>query len=109
MSKHTFILITVLAVLLAVPPDAWSKIGGGDVTYAPKGAGKVLFQHEYHVKLKGMKCNNCHYKTFQMRGGDAYKMDMGTLTKGQFCGICHDGKKAFDVKAPQGCVRCHKD
>jgi len=100
----------VAVFIVLAPLAAVAKIGGGDVEYKPKGAGKVVFAHEYHVNLKGQKCSNCHYKTFQMKGGDAaYKMDMSTLTKGQFCGSCHNGQKGFDLKSPDSCKRCHKD
>jgi len=100
----------VVGLFVLAPLTALPKVGGGDVEYKPKGAGNVVFAHEYHVSLKGQKCSNCHYKTFQMKGGDAsYKMDMSTLTKGQFCGSCHDGKKGFDLKAEDSCKRCHKD
>lgn len=99
----------VVGLFVLAPMTALPKIGGGDVEYKPKGAGKVVFAHDLHVNQKGQKCSNCHYKTFQMKGGDAsYKMDMSTLTKGQFCGSCHDGKKAFDLKAADSCKRCHK-
>jgi c(7)-type cytochrome triheme protein len=99
-----------LVVVMALSPlFAFGKVGGGDVEYKPKGAGHVLFQHEYHVNLKGTKCNSCHYKPFAMSGNAPYKMDMKTLTKGEFCGICHDGKKAFDLKTPANCKKCHKD
>jgi c(7)-type cytochrome triheme protein len=103
----SFLALSCLLALL-LPGIAGSKIGGDDITYNPKGAAKVVFQHEYHVNVKGMKCNNCHYQKFQMRGNSAYAMDMGTLTKGQFCGSCHDGTKAFDVKDAANCGRCHK-
>lgn len=107
-------ICTVIAALFALilsllPLTAISKVGGGDITYTPKAANKVVFQHEYHVRLKGMRCNNCHYKTFQMRGNSEYSMDMTTLTKGKFCGSCHDGTKAFSVKDAAVCARCHKD
>jgi c(7)-type cytochrome triheme protein len=87
---------------------SYAKIGGGDVEYKPKGAGRVLFQHEYHVNLKGIRCNNCHYKPFAMSGGQ-YKMDMSKLTKGDFCGACHNGNNAFDLKTSANCRKCHKD
>jgi len=32
-------------------------------------------------------------------GPGFYKMDMSKLTKGDFCGKCHNGQKSFDVKA----------
>jgi len=100
-----------LALLLTVlPTAALSVMGGGDVAFAPKGVGKVVFKHEYHVTVKGITCANCHDKTFQMRGeASLYKMDMAILTKGQFCGICHNGIRAFDVKDEKNCKRCHKE
>jgi c(7)-type cytochrome triheme protein len=89
---------------------AMAAVGGGDIRFTPKGAGTVVFEHEYHVNLKGRKCSACHDKPFQMRdGASAYAMDMATLTKGKFCGICHDGQKAFDIKDAKSCARCHKD
>ncbi len=109
MKLSAWFIAIVACVCILAPLTALSKVGGGDITYRPKGAAKVTFNHEYHVSLKGQRCNNCHYKTFQMTGGAEYKMDMATLTKGKFCGSCHDGRKAFDVKDANGCKRCHKD
>jgi c(7)-type cytochrome triheme protein len=99
--------LLALAIALA-PLTALSKVGGGDIDFKPKGAGAVMFKHEQHVNYKGFKCADCHYKTFQM-GGTSYKMDMSALTKGAFCGKCHDGLKAFDVKDANSCARCHKE
>ncbi len=108
--RHSSFRAAVLTCAFVIAPlTAFSKVGGGDITYTPKGADKVTFNHEYHVSLKGQRCNNCHYRTFQMKGGAEYKMDMATLTKGKFCGSCHDGKKAFDVKDANSCKRCHKE
>ena len=36
------------------------------------------------------------------------KMPMAAMNEGKFCGACHDGKKAFSVKAPADCVKCHQ-
>jgi len=36
------------------------------------------------------------------------KLTMAAMNEGKFCGACHDGKKAFSVKAPADCVKCHK-
>jgi hypothetical protein len=33
---------------------------------------------------------------------------MAAMNEGKFCGTCHDGTKAFSVKAPADCVKCHK-
>jgi len=101
-------LITVLFVFLVLPAAARAqKVGGGDVHFTPKNSGPVQFSHQKHVKDKGIKCTSCHYEIFQMAQG-SYKMDMSKLTKGDFCGKCHNGEKSFDVKAPEYCGNCHK-
>jgi c(7)-type cytochrome triheme protein len=38
----------------------------------------------------------------------SYKMEMGKITKGDFCGKCHNGGKSFDVKDAKNCDKCHK-
>ena len=70
--------------------------------------GKVIFDGKVHAD-KGLKCADCHTKPklFEMKkGGD--KMSMAAMNEGKFCGTCHDGKKAFSVKAPADCAKCHQ-
>ncbi len=99
---------TCLFLLFAVPISAMAQTsGGGDLTFYPKGVGKVLFSHELHVKAQGLKCTRCHYHVFQMTK-ESYKMDMSKITKGAFCGTCHNGEKSFDVKDSKNCTKCHK-
>jgi len=106
--KVSILVCAFLAGLTALAPlTALSAVGGGDVEFTPKGAGKVVFKHESHVNYKGFKCADCHYKTFQM-GGTSYKLEMSALTKGAFCGKCHEGTRAFDVKDEKSCKRCHQ-
>jgi c(7)-type cytochrome triheme protein len=92
--------------LLLMPLTAPADVGGGDVEFKPKGAGKVLFRHETHMNYKGHTCSSCHFKPFS-QGGPSYHIDMNLLSKGAFCGKCHDGKTAFDVKDAVNCDRCH--
>jgi len=33
---------------------------------------------------------------------------MEKINKGQFCGICHNGERAFGVKDKANCEKCHK-
>ena len=100
--------ITLVMIVLLVPMAAIAqKVGGGDLTFSPKNASPVVFSHEKHVNDKGLKCTGCHYQIFQMQQG-SYKMDMNKLTKGDFCGKCHNGQKAFDVKDRKNCSRCHR-
>jgi c(7)-type cytochrome triheme protein len=97
-----------MAICIMVPFVASAeKIGGGDLTFTPKGASQVVFSHQYHVQAKGLKCTGCHYSVFQMNQG-SYKMDMSKITKGDFCGKCHNGTKSFDAKDSKNCAKCHK-
>lgn len=105
MKKITHILIGI-ACLVPLSASA-QKIGGGDLIFSPKNARPVLFSHEKHIVEQDLKCTNCHYGIFQMAQGSD-KMQMDKITKGDFCGKCHNGRKAFDVKDPNNCKRCHK-
>lgn len=70
--------------------------------------GKVSFDGKVHAD-KGAKCADCHTKPklFEMKkGGD--KMTMAAMNDGKYCGACHDGAKAFSVKATADCAKCHK-
>ncbi len=104
--KKIFAIFFVFSMMLVSGAGA-QVVGGGDLTFRPKGADPVAFSHEVHVKSKGLKCTGCHYQVFQMTQG-SYKMDMSKLTKGSFCGKCHNGEKSFDVKDAKNCVKCHK-
>jgi c(7)-type cytochrome triheme protein len=99
--------IMVVIICIVIPFGAAAqKIGGGDLTFSPKNAAPVVFSHEKHLKAKEPKCSACHYHTFQMEKG-SYKMDMTKMTKGAFCGRCHNGELAFDVKDQKSCSLCH--
>ena len=102
------ILVFFLVCIIAVPVFVLGQsVGGGDLTFKPKGVAPVVFSHQVHVSVKGLKCSGCHYHVFQMTKG-SYKMDMSKITKGDFCGKCHSGQKSFDVKDTKNCAKCHK-
>ncbi len=104
--KSSFALLAVLFLVLPVG-TAFADVGGGDLSYNPKNAKPVLFSHAKHVDGKEYKCSACHNHTFQM-AKDTYKMDMSKITKGQFCGRCHNGERSFDVNDKASCGKCHK-
>lgn len=105
---RAMLAVVLVAVYFLVPLSAFAqKVGGGDLTFTPKNASPVVFSHEQHVKGKGIKCTACHYQIFQMTKGSD-KIDMSKITKGDFCGNCHNGQKSFDVKDEKNCGRCHK-
>jgi c(7)-type cytochrome triheme protein len=102
------ILVFCLLLCVLVPSIVFAEnVGGGDLTFTPKGSGKVIFSHQTHVVSKGLKCSGCHYHVFQMAKG-SYKMDMSKITKGDFCGKCHNGQKSFDVHDNKNCAKCHQ-
>ncbi len=105
--KNAVVLTAVLFLALSAG-DAAAAVGGGDLTFKPDNANAVTFSHDQHVTAKGLKCSACHNSgMFHMvKGSD--QMDMSKFTKGQFCGRCHNGTQAFDVKDKAGCGRCHK-
>jgi len=106
MKRRTVAVVVVLS--LAVPLIAFAqRVGGGDMTFSPKNASPVVFSHEKHVNEKGIKCTGCHYQIFQMTQG-SNKIDMSKITKGDLCGKCHNGQKAFGAKDEKNCVRCHR-
>lgn len=59
------------------------------------------FNHESHSKLFG--CKECHSKIFLMKAGTAH-ISMKDINAGEYCGACHNGKKAFPSSE---CNKCH--
>ena len=91
----------------ALRRDRTGPGGRGTIRFEPKGAAPVVFNHEKHVAANDRKCSRCHYGLFVMEKG-SNKMNMSMITKGNFCGACHNGKQAFDVEDKAQCARCHR-
>lgn len=97
-------LVAAAAVLLLGASGAWAKIGGGDISFSPAGAAGVVYSHETHIRA-GLKCSDCHYHIFNTKEG-RQDITMAQMEKGFFCGACHNGTRAFDLKS--NCAKCHK-
>jgi c(7)-type cytochrome triheme protein len=73
--------------------------------------GQVSFNHETHVPRiedSTRACATCHETSFSLRRhGQALAglMTMERMKRGELCGACHDGKKAFAV---DDCASCHQ-
>jgi len=98
------LLVVVVAVgfigaVMAAAPGKTVEFAGGPM-------GKVTFDGKAHAD-KGLKCNDCHTKIFQMKKGSA-KITMAAMNKGENCGTCHNGTKAFKSSDPANCKTCHK-
>ncbi len=85
---------------------AQKKVGGGDIKYESKTAGSVLFSHETHQNKYKAKCKDCHPKVFKMK--KEAKITKANHSEATYCGVCHDGKKAFGQTVQADCAKCHQ-
>lgn len=99
------LLITSFISIFILTNFVFGKIGGGDITFKPGKARDVIFSHESHVKDIGLKCTDCHDSIYKTKEKNK-RVTMAEMRKGLSCGVCHNGKKAFDVKG--NCANCHK-
>lgn len=99
-------IMLTLAVAVVFVGSAMAVNPGKTVEYAGGTQGKVVFDGKVHAD-KGLKCNDCHTKIFQMKKGAA-KITMADMNAGKFCGECHNGTKAFASKDAANCGKCHK-
>ena len=107
MKQTVVVLAVLLSFMLPFGAIAQVLVGGGNIRFDPKKAAPVVFNHEKHVAANGRKCSGCHFGIFQMEKG-SNKMKMNMITKGHFCGTCHNGRNAFDVEDRAQCKRCHQ-
>ena len=73
----------------------------------------AIFSHETHLQRDGMlKCTQCHPKIFVMKKHDSTlrtgHLTMAQMEKGEYCGSCHDGTKAFSITDKKSCWKCHQ-
>lgn len=101
------ILTAILAILIAVVfvGSAMAVPPGKTVEFKGGALGKVVFDGKNHAD-KGLKCNDCHTKIFQMKKGA--KITMADMNAGKNCGECHNGTKAFKSSDAANCAKCHK-
>lgn len=101
----------MLAMLLLMAGAACSKkqpplYPKEDLFYLETGSMlPVAFSHERHLS-RGFTCDSCHPAIFETRKGmaDATKrLNMKSIYDGEYCGACHDSKKAFGLEKCSGC------
>ena len=84
------------------------QLGGYSRTPESAPAFRVSFNHSKHQKVA---CNECH----QVRAGMPQRRQVSApeplnhhaTGRGQSCGTCHDGKRAFGGDDFSTCKRCH--
>ncbi|MBI4824252.1 MAG: hypothetical protein HY805_08505 [Nitrospirae bacterium] len=104
------IIALTLLIAIALVGSAMAVMTGKTVEYAGGAKGKVVFDGAIHAKA-GNKCGDCHPKIFGPMGPHKERMKApmadGKHVAGEFCGTCHDGKKAF-AQDEANCSKCHK-
>lgn len=104
-------VIVPIAVFWLASSDVSSQAVPKDFTYEEtKPMAPVTFSHKWHVTEKKLQCPECHIKPkiFEMKKLAASpQMTMAKLNEGQFCGNCHNAKRAFSTKDAKACTRCH--
>ena len=81
----------------------------GDIVFERKDAGTqdvppAVFPHFVHRMQ--FRCYVCHDDIVVMKAG-ANAITMDAIQAGKFCGVCHDGKTAFQATF-EACPRCHR-
>ncbi len=82
----------------------------GDIAFARKTPGSddvpvATFPH--YVHRMQFKCYVCHEDIFAMKAG-ANAITMDAIQDGKYCGVCHNGKTAFQATF-NTCPRCHRE
>lgn len=91
-------IILTAGLALAVPP-------GKTLQFEESPLGTVVFDGKIH-KEAGNSCKDCHNKdVFPKMKQGSVQISMDEIYAGKYCGVCHNGERAFDAKA--NCTRCH--
>lgn len=108
--RTAFFVIIVAVLLMPLGTAADGDLGDfGTIPFKRKipGADEIPpaeFPHWVH--RMNFKCYVCHDAIFQMKEG-ADDVSMDEIREGKYCGVCHNGKTAFQVTF-ETCPRCHR-
>ena len=93
-------------MVVAMASNVFAIASGKTVEFAGGSNGKVIFDGKSHADADA-KCTDCHTKIFQMKKGTT-KITMADMNAGKYCGVCHNGEKAFKSSDTANCGKCHK-
>lgn len=85
----------------------------GAISLEPsEGAAPVIFNHRSHTERQQQRCIECHPKVFKMKtienfGEKSAAPHAMMVEQGRYCGVCHNGEKAFSVADSASCGKCH--
>jgi c(7)-type cytochrome triheme protein len=103
--RNIIIVITAISLTL-VANTTFAVSSGKTIEFKGSPVGVVTFDGATHQKAV-TSCKDCHKEGLfpKMKQGTV-KITMKEIYAGNLCGVCHNGKKAFEAKA--NCERCHK-
>jgi c(7)-type cytochrome triheme protein len=98
-----------IAGVLAVAAVAWAGSSGSvpgpyPIKKGERSPGQVTFNHSTHMKAETARCADCHPALWKESVPEE-PMTHKRFRKGEQCGACHDGNKAFGMKE---CAKCHE-
>jgi c(7)-type cytochrome triheme protein len=98
-------IILFVVTMLVSSGLAFAVPGGKVLEFKNSPMGTVKFDGAVHNKAAS-GCKECHNDGLfpKMKQGTV-KITMEQIYAGKQCGVCHNGKKAFEAKA--NCQRCH--
>ena len=108
MSCRRFSAIALFTIALAFSGVAGAELGDIAFKRSAPGTGDVpsaTFPH--YVHRMQFKCYVCHEDIFVMKAG-ANAITMDEIQAGKYCGVCHNGKTAFQATF-NTCPRCHRE
>jgi c(7)-type cytochrome triheme protein len=99
-------IVLILTIILLTASFAIAVPSGRQLEFDKSAMGKVTFDGKLHnAAAKG--CKECHNKdTFPKMKQGTVSIKMVAIYDGKLCGICHNGKRAFNAKG--NCTKCHK-
>lgn len=103
--RNIIVVVTALSLAL-VASTTFAVSSEKTLQFKGSATGVVTFDGAIHQKAAS-SCKDCHKEGLflKMKQG-AVKITMKEIYAGNLCGVCHNGKKAFEAKG--NCERCHK-
>lgn len=101
------LVIAAAWLFVATPAELGAEVG--DIVFVRKAPGTddvppAVFPHFVH-RIQ-FKCSVCHDAIVEMKAG-ANPITMDDIQAGKYCGVCHNGKTAFQATF-DACPRCHR-
>jgi c(7)-type cytochrome triheme protein len=111
--KRIFYFVLACVILFSCAPEMGGQrkttqkiddIYFTDTDYMPP----VRFSHDKHI-FAAVHCRDCHKRPFPSKAGATdvnNALTMKAMENGKYCGMCHDGERAFKVVGKY-CLKCH--